>query len=293
MAKILVVGMHYPVCSARYISDAFTRLGHDVRHVGEAMGNKIWGMETDPKYNWEPDANKTSRFLGWPPDLVVISESAYPFHHPVYDNTPHVVFGMDNHVMQYLQSGVAHYFLAHRTGPVHPVCDCDDHTWIKCAYDPAAFTPSPIPMHERAYDVAVIGVPYERRIRILAAMAEAGLKVYANTGLLYDEYRDVYHNARISLCVSAAGDVAQRIFETAAMGCLVLTDNCADFEALGFRSGHEGMIFTYDEEAVQLAKGLIVAAKELKRIASEGQAWARPHTWEARAQTILDTMGLK
>src|SRR3972149_3049168 len=111
-------------------------------------------------------------------------------------------------------------------------------------------------------------------------MKEAGLKTFASIGLLYGEYRDAYHNARISLCISAAGGVDQRIFENAAMGCAVLTDPCHDFGGLGFENGHQGVIYESDEEAVDKARSLLSSPKELKRIASEGQEWARPHTWD-------------
>ena len=32
--KILVLAVHFEVTGARYIADAFARLGHDVKHTG-------------------------------------------------------------------------------------------------------------------------------------------------------------------------------------------------------------------------------------------------------------------
>lgn len=298
MARILILCTHHAVASGRYMRDAFKRLGHDVRTMGERRGNQIWGLTVKDKYVWTPDylvrGDGVIPTLDWRADLVLQMDTEVTWADKVLPGMPRAVFSVDNHVKRVKE--LAHWdkmFLAHHDGPAQPVCeDCGD-VWLPCAYDDAAFTPSPLAMHERTYDVAVVGVPYERRVKLIAAMAAAGLKVYANTGLLYDEYRDAYHNARISLCVSACGDVAQRIFETASMGCMLLTDYCADFDRLDFHQYGQGMIYESDEEAVRMAKMAIGSPKELKRIASEGQAWARPHTWTARAQTILDTMELK
>jgi hypothetical protein len=287
--RIMVVGIHYAVCSARYIGDAFKRLGHDVKHVGEYQANNIWGIQIDPKHNWMPDANKEDRIDGWQPDLVVISESAYQFRHPHYSDAPHVVFGMDNHVRKYWQPGIVKYFLAHYAPSLMEWTG--ETVWTPCGYDPTVFTPSSIPMAEREYDVAMVGVAYPRRVEIIEAMREAGLKVFAATGLLYEDYRDVYHNARISLCVSAAGDVAQRVFETAAMGCAILTDECADFERLGLRYGKDIAVFSDTQfavnEAIDLCRGKY---SQLAHFTETAPKWAAPHTWDNRAQVVLDTM---
>lgn len=296
MAKMLILCNHHATASGRYIADAFKRLGHDVRTMGEPRGNQIWGMSIPDKYIWTPTYSVpgTPPRHFWEPDLVLQTDTEVDYADSIFPNVRHAIYTVDNHV-RYVKKLATwdKQFLAHHDGPAQSVCtDCGD-IWLPCAYDDAAFTPSPIPMHERAYDVAMIGVPYERRVKIITRMAEAGLKVYANTGLLYDEYRYAYHNARISLCVSACGDVAQRVFETAAMGCTILTDACADFDRLGFVGGVHGLIYGNDTEAVQGAKNLLAMPVYLDAIANAGQAWARPHTWMARAQTILDTMEIK
>jgi glycosyltransferase involved in cell wall biosynthesis len=294
MTKILILANHYPVASGRYMADAFRRLGCEVRTMGEPKSNDIWGLKVDPKYIWQQDFDMDPReVMTWTPDLVLQMDTEITYADTIFPNIPHAIFSVDNHVRQITPLGHwKHQFLAHHDGPAQPVCDCPWNTWLPCAYDPIWFTPSPIPMPERAYDVCIVGVPYPRRQVIVQQMAAVGLKVYANVGLLYKEYAEAYQNSRISLCVSAAHDVAQRIYETAAMGCAVLTDRCNDFDRLGFRNGNEGIVFDSDEEAIELAKKLLASPKELKRIASEGQMWARSHTWDARAKTILEKMGL-
>ena len=54
--KILILAVHYEVTGARYIADAFTRLGHDVIRTGpEARLKDAWGVDVQEKYIWKPD----------------------------------------------------------------------------------------------------------------------------------------------------------------------------------------------------------------------------------------------
>jgi hypothetical protein len=278
--KVLIVCIHYPVCSGRYITDAFKRLGHDVRHIGPSTGDNIWGMKVPARHAWDSNGDLTAHWDDWTPDLVVIAESAWAYHHPVYQEVPHVLWGVDNHVRNYRQPGVTRYFLAHQGVTLEPYAD--DMEWLPCAYDPAVFTPSPIPFAERAHDVVLLGAAYPARIQALQALQKAGLKVVAGQGPLYEDYRDIYWQARVSLCLSAAQDVGFRVFETAAMGCAVLSDPCPDLKAL---SADGVVVFKTLDEMVKLAKELVKDGEQTAAVAAK---WAGPHTWDARAQRVAD-----
>src|SRR6185295_11323625 len=104
-------------------------------------------------------------------------------------------------------------------------------------------------------------------------------KVFAATGLVYDEYRDAYQNARIALCSSVAGDLAQRVFEGAGMGCLVFTDLLADLTDdvtnaqlglsgfVSYNNDHELLSFAHSflRDPAEIPKG-IYGAKTLQAI---------------------------
>lgn len=278
--RILMACILYPVASGRYMYDAFKRLGHDVRVVGDSTGNRIWATELDPKWAWESDGPITAYWPDWTPDLVILMDSAFAYHSPMYPDVPHVVYGVDNHVRKYDQYGMARYFLGHK-GPSLMDVSRPDVEWLPCAYDPHWFTPSPIPWAERQYDVALVGFPYSHRVKLVMHLQQAGLNVFAGVGPVYDEYRDLYHNTRVSLCISAAQDVAQRIFETAAMGCAVLSDPLPDLKALDAKGI---TVFESPDEVVDLARKLQTTGEKL---ALAGQKWAAPHTWDARAQRIV------
>jgi hypothetical protein len=305
--KILQVFIHYPVSSGRYYTDAFRRLGHDVRHIGDSTGNQIWGMNVADKYIHQSDGGLDKCWSDWEPDLIILHDTALTsYKHPNY-TAPMVVVTQDNHVRDVEQDGVVKYFLAHFHGPIYPVDpNRKDHIWLPCATDAKLFTPSPIAWADREFDACLVGVMYPKRVEVITALRDAGFKVRAETGLLYDEYRAAYHNSRISLCVSAAGDVAQRIYETGAMGCAILTDPLLDLNdpetnrTLGL-SGFA--VYSNPAEAVMLAKDLLATKVEYlslngaidpnepsagKHGAQRMMATCKPHTWDARAQTIVN-----
>lgn len=310
MTKILIGAIHWAVASGRYMADAFRRMGCDVRTAGPAMGIEIWGMQINPKYIWTPDYTTAPGIVadygikpmlaglgGWTPDLIINMDSAFSLMGDRgYFPCPKVLYGVDNHVRSYDRPGewYDHYFLAHSQGPALIVCEgCSKFTWLPCGYDPVTFTPSPILMTERIYDVALVGYPYPDRMKIVDTMRAAGLMVYAGLGPLYEDYRDIYHQARISLCLSANQDLAQRIFETAAMGCMVLSDPVPDLPKLGAVEYQHYVPYHSVSEAVELAKDYLSEPQsDLFAVANAGQSWAKSHTWDARARTILETMEL-
>lgn len=275
--RALLVYIHYPVSSGEYIKRAFQRLGHDVRSIGPSSGNNIWGMVVDFRHSRYPDGHLTAHWSDWTPDLIIVCDSAWAYHHPVYQSVPHIVWGVDNHVVDYRQAGIAHYFLAHNAVSVMDM-SAPDVTWLPCATDPEWFTPSPIAWADRVYDVAIVGVMYEGRVQAVTALRDAGLNVFAGMGLLYDDYAAVYHNARIALNVSSNHDLSQRIFETAAMGCAVLTDTIPDLDAI-----ESYPIFQYGDvkEVVRKAKAILKEAPPV-----DGK-WTWEHTYDMRAKEVV------
>lgn len=301
--KVLILCIHYPVASGRYVFDALKRLGHDVRSAGPSTGRDIWGIQIDERYVWLASEIED----GWQPDLVLIMDSGLQAIKKTWD-CPTVVYGVDNHVRDYAQfDGIAdHFFLAHNIGanrlnvpgmiPAAPPSQWMDvdrrdktwtFSWLPCAYDPAYFTPGK-PWAEREHNAAMLAVQYPPRAELLAHLLD-GTRHGIQYGLaIYDQYAAIYQNAKISLVVSAAHDVAQRVWETAAMGCLVLMDDCPDCEALGLVDGVNCLMYHSFEEAVVQYDWALAHPDDAAEIATKGQAWATPGTWDARAQVIIE-----
>jgi len=279
--KLLVLAIHWPVASGRYVAEALRRLGHDVRTAGPVPDppNAIWGGQVDPRYVWVPAEPEE----GWQPDAVLIMDS----HLGVERNgdMPWLVYGVDNHVRDYRQFEVDHLFLAHGHGAR---IGEPNVTWLPCGYDPTFCLPGPA-WGKRHYDAAMLAVMYGRRAELLYALREgiSWARLAYGTGAIYDQYAAVYQDSKLSLVVSAAGDVAQRVWETAAMGCLVVMDECQDCAALGLIDGTNCLMYHTTEEAVRQVRWALEHEKEAERIARAGQRWAQSGTWDARAEVII------
>lgn len=283
--NILIYATHYPVASGRYAADALRRMGHDIRTDGPVPGwggREIWGGVVDEKYIWTPQPAEE----GWKPDLVIIMDAHLPADVAEGHDCPVVVYGVDNHVRDYAQYNVEHLFLAHGSG--RRIGE-DSVTWLPCGYDPDVFGPGK-EWRWRGNDAALIGVLYSARSELLYALqaSRLGWRIQYGMGPIYDEYAAIYQDARVSLVRSASGDVAQRVWETAAMGCLVLMDAAHDCEALGLVDGENCLIYQSHDEAVEKSLWISEHMDEAEAIAAAGQAWAQSGTWDVRLQVILD-----
>lgn len=289
--KILLLAIHYPVASGRYIQRALQSLGHEVKTVGPCTGNEIWGLKVSKHWQWTPDFSVTYDTrttlpdllwaMNWYPDLVITADSAWMLPGPT--SCRHVVWGVDNHVRDYRLREWDALFLAHSGGAR---MDESNAHWLPCAYDPQAHTDLGL---ERDLDVVMIGVPYPERVTLLRAMEAAGLKTFAATGLLWEDYNTAYNRAKIALVKSFSGDVAQRVFENMAQGCCVLTDFCQDLPKLGFREWIDYVPYDDVDDAVAQAKSLL-ATGSWKRIAAQGATQVMSHTWRNRATQLLTTL---
>ena len=279
--KLLILAIHWPVASGRYIADALRRMGHDVRTAGPVPEppNAIWGGQVDPRHIWTPSEIDE----GWTPDAVLIMDSNMGAERS--GDMPWVVYGVDNHVRDYGQFDVDHLFLAHGHGARIGETNV---TWLPCGYDQVAFKPGPA-WSKRHYDAAMLAVMYGPRTELLYALRDIpALRMAYGTGAVYEQYAAVYQDSKISLVVSAAGAVAQRVWETAAMGCLVVMDECPDCEALGLVNGQNCLLYHDTAGAVEQVRWALEHPTDAERIARAGQKWAKLGTWDARAQVIVD-----
>jgi hypothetical protein len=207
-----------------------------------------------------------------------------------WGDCPHIVYGVDNHVRRYDHCIVDHLFLAHSWAMR---MDEENVTWLPCAYDSQWFAGGP-PWAERKVDAAMMAFLYPRRAELLYAIRERLPDITINYGrAVYPEYAAAYRNAKISLIASYSGDLAQRVFETAAMGCLLLMDETPDNDKLGLKDGENCLVYQtkhgkLDYDHIQECIEWVLAHPDkAARIAAAGQKWATPHTWDARADVIL------
>jgi len=265
------------------MTEAFKRIGVDVRHIG---GPSHWPY-IDERHYWQPDAYyENGQWPDWTPDLVLYMDTAHKPWVSGYPNVPHAVYCTCNAVCNMTMPTMQHYFVAAHYGPEWPVTG-DDMTWLPNAYDPTLHTPSAIPYEEREYDVCMVGTIGPHRRALITALEDAGLKVFADVQLYYEDYVAAYHNSRIGLVSNEQQSGMMRCFETAAMGCVVLSNPVLDYRLLrpqGF------VIFPQDKslEVVKYAEYILSDPERAKGWIADAMQWVRPHTWDARAQTVVE-----
>ncbi len=307
--RILLAFIHYPSSSGRFLRRAFERLGHDVKTVGPCTGPFIWGtrladttidlptveVKDVPNAVAIPAQPVLDSLGDWQPDLIVTADSAFTLSGDT--PCPHVVYGVDNHARDYQIVGHDgqwdHHFFAHQfAGRMQ-----DKNTsWLPCGYDPEIHV-NTTPFYERPVHAMLLGVGYPERMQLAERLGkpfgepERVFMVGVGLGPILQEYATQYNTSLVSLCKSAAGDVAQRVFEGMAMGCVILTDPCHDFEALGLEKGKHYLEYTTPDEAFEQLKALVDAPTErVEEIIEAAGEWVKPHTWDARCQQILDTV---
>lgn len=303
--KILISAIHYPVAAGRFLAEGFRRLGHEVVTIGPSMGGSLpWAPEEDfSAYAWEGDIqtplarvleiNEQSQWYyrehDLLPDLVVQCDANFFLKGKFA--CPNVCWAVDNHVGAYEAVPFDLFFGAHSWG-YHS--DEENFVWLPCAYDPQAHYP--IEGAPKQFDAAMVGVIYPHRAQMLNALAPYG-SILVGQGILGEKYNQAYNSARIAIVQSACGDVPMRLFENAAQGCLIFCDRQRDLGKLGLLEGMHFICFDREtlprEDYLQQAQILFhyyVEQKELAaEIANAGREALARHTYEARAQTIIDT----
>lgn len=279
--KVLVSAIHYPVASGRYILEALRNIGVEAYSDGPSTGNVVWGTSYPRADPWLPDVPEDFH-----PDLVIVADSdnlILDSSRQFKEHCPIVVYGVDNHVRYYRRPWIEHYYVGHYAPSIHKYAE--DTTWLPCATS-TSYKRSAIPWGERKFDVALVGMPYPHRVRAIEALQRENITVFAAVGLFADDFALAYHNARIALSISAKGDLAQRVFETAALGNVVLSDDVEDLKKIG-----RGPVFTFSDERdmVEKAKSLLEMSTETAEDhIGHSVAWASAHTWEERVKRILE-----
>ena len=257
--KVVLSAAWYPLCIARYFLSALERDERiDVKFVGPFTGADIpWkpGMKLPEKYVRIPDVPLSrnmigntrvhpgivERQLGWDKvDLWINADSNFCFTRP--EIADHVVtLGVDPHVLSYDFQ---------RT-------QCDQFYSMQAAYtkpgDKILYYAASEEFHypedrEKIYDVALVGLQYENRTKLVNRLRSKGLKVFYEIGAVYDEYRMIYNQSRLAISWSSLDDLIARVFESLAMQIPLVTNRVSDLEN-HFEDGKHLYIFDNLDQA--------------------------------------------
>ncbi len=274
--NILVIATHWRNSPARMVARGFSQLGHTVRSHGYYMDGY-----------WKP--NNDAICPGWA-DLIVETDQYSYFENT---KTPHVLYAEDP--LCYNGEYYAYRDYIHLDHEFYADSrDCEGRKnahFLPCAYD-LEYCKSALPYKDRVIPIAMYGQLDGGRQEVIDAIKTSGIHVatgYVDFGLFIDSMQ----NVKISLCHGRAnGNVDQRIFESMAMGCAVLSDRKPDLEALGAEPGWHYAWYDNAFMASGLVKLMLECPDDVIAQIERARDWVKPHTWKARCQTILDTVRL-
>ena len=290
--KILIHFRHFPIAMGRWFDFALRDLGHEVFSVGNYNGGKIpWGEEFDfPKYAFAPDLQipemtaypleEVLEKIDFKPDLILqAGDVTYLSGKAPCKN---VMLLTDPHAVDY----TPRYQHADHVFSMQDFYKTPEQTWIPYGYYP--------PVHffqeekqSKNFDISLSGLQYPHRIEAVEKLKDAGLRVQSTLGLLYDEYREFYHNANMALCFSSKQDLPARFWEGLAMGRLVLMNRVPDLEKLELREDEHYIGFSSIEELVEKARFYRINSSAMEKIAAQGWMAVQPHTYYSRAKDLL------
>lgn len=139
------------------------------------------------------------------------------------------------------------------------------------------------------YDASLIGLHYDQRDRLVAALRGAGYRVMYDLGLVYDEYREQNNRARIGLNWSSLMDINARTFEIMAMKQVPLINRLPYLDELGLEENEHYYGFSTIEEALEKTKFIMGNPEKANAVAENAYRLVhKEHTYELRIQQIFD-----
>lgn len=161
--------------------------------------------------------------------------------------------------------------------------------YLPYAYDPEIHYPMDLP---KEYDACLIGLQYPHRIALVEALRKAGVSVFSDIGIVYDEYRIAYNKSRIALSFSSLQDLPTRVWEYAGMRLPIVTNRVPDLNTFFVEEEHY-LGFDKISEAVDQVKWILESDDQGEFLADNAYRKVQVHhTWDARIEQILDVCGL-
>lgn len=299
--KVLFLYIVYPLAMGTYFKRALERRPDiDLKVVGPYSGAFIpWmnGMMLPVKYAIPPDLplpypiqNDTvsydivkSRLGTWKPDLVLTADAGIRWASKPSDGiVAHIA--TDPHVLDYsLPRSYSDKFFN-----MQKVYSQPGDIWLPYAYDQTVFHPEPDIVPD--YDAALVGMPYSQRIEWVEALRRKGLKVAFENGPIFDEARMLYARSKIGLNWSSSQDLNARVFELMAMGLTPVINRVPDLPTF-FLEGNDYFGFDNLNEAIEKVMWAKNQPAIAKAVAINAQETVKPHTYDARIETILSECG--
>jgi len=295
----------YPLTMARYMLEALLRR-KDVELWTYGPFTSTWipwagGMHIDSKYVYTPDFPMTydpnaptinymlmEKSIPKQPDLWLEVNAGIHVHGRP-NQSKYAVIGTDPHVLSGIYDLLrprTDYFFGMQT----PYLRQGD-IFLPYGYDPIWHAASKIPMTERPYDAALLGLQYASRTQLMQHLQSMGLKVVYQLGLVYEQARDVYHKTKVGINWSSLQDTTARCYELMAMGCVPVLNRVPDLLQM-FTDGEHFLGFDNMKEASDHVLRMVHDPQAAEEIARKAKSAVSGHTWDNRMEQVLFDTGL-
>ena len=235
--RIVISGLIFPVTMLHFFWRAFERREDvDLRVVGPFSNDWIpWkgGIRLPMRYvkyphiplpqNLSGSVGMSPAFiqgqLPWEPDLWIQIDAGWWLQKPKATVVAHIA--TDPHVLDYdRQRKECDVFFNMQTPYIKP-----GDRYLPYAYDKEIHYPI---LADKVYNAALVGLQYETRTKLVNRLRQGGLRVYYETGIVYDEYREIYNQSDVALSWSSLLDMPARVWEAFAMSVPLVTNRVPD-----------------------------------------------------------------
>ena len=307
--KVLLLNKFWPLTMGHYFMRALQRRDDiELKTVGQFSGSYIgWkgGMRVPEKYVYTPDIPLSLRMeeqaidygmvkpslCDWKPDLVLnISSTCYWKNKPTDGLCAAVA--VDPHVLDYDSARK----VSDKFFNMQKVYSKEGDIYLPYAYDPTVHYEDTAV--EKIYDVAMVGLEYPHRLKLADELRKIGLRVYINTGEIFDDYRRVNSQSHIVLNWSTLNDLNARAFESPMMGIPIM-NHVTDMEIfphfqkvnqfLSDNIGGNNSPFVLG--AVNLVSHIMEDLDSFRKRNDEVRQQMKEETYDNRIQKILDDCG--
>jgi hypothetical protein len=299
--NVVLSQMYYPVSIGKFFDFALRRRDDvNLYTTGPYTSNWIpWknGMYLPEKHSKPPDFPIGKGFIGntsvnpaiiedrlpFKPDLWINADAGFAFSKP---SCPYAIIATDPHVLHYdLQRRNCDKFYNMQKFYSKP-----NDIYLPYCADPVWHSPLE---REKEYDVCLIGLQYQNRTDLVNRLRAKGLKVFYETGIVYDEYQEMYAKSKVALSWSSLQDLIARVFEGMLMKVPVVCNRVPDLPLHFEEYKHYLGFDTIDEAEMQIDRAIQHQFRASKKMANYAhEVVMENHLYDHRIQQILEDFDL-
>lgn len=314
MAKILISYRVAPRIrtweTGSMVARAFRALGHEVDEYAKEYQAGRWLCKTPFGLDLllEPSLLLPDTKLSFIPENVFMREYDLVLNMECNDPDPQYfeLIGVKAKKRAVYHFDTSYYMdvASHHISQYHPdhvfyansklVWNTKNTSWLPYAADSKLHVRSP--SHAKLYDVALVGSDRPDRRRLIAILQEAGIDARLISDVFKEDYVEALASAKIVLNQNpsdGSGLLNMRYFETLAAGSMLLNNAGDGDELTGLIPGIHFVRYASEADLVEKAIYYIRDHAERIKVSCAGhQAFLEGHTYEHRAQEIMDVIGL-